>query len=284
MLMATENREMDIKTGAGSAAADSRLTIRVSRYSLSFSTVRTAEGDGNPVVFEPYTVKSGISMAANLREALKTASLPSRDYGRVTVLTDSPVLMVPVDLFREDECGMLYAHSYPQKGNNAVLYNVLPELNAVAVFAVNKDLKLVVDDRYANVHFMCAMVPVWRYLHQRSFVGSRNKMFGYFHDRKVEVFSFCQNRFKYCNSFDAPHAHDALYYLLHVWRQLMLKPEYDEMHIVGDIPDQDWMLDELRRYLQRAYVINPSGDFNRAPATQIKGMPYDLVTYYVRGK
>lgn len=261
-----------------------RLTVRVSRYSLSFSTVEMMPEGDNKIVFEPYTVKSGISMAANLREALKTAALPARGIGRVTVMVDSPVLLVPADMFRAEDCALLYAHSYPYGQNEVVLHNVLPELNVVAAFAVNKDFKLVIDDHYRDAQFMCAMLPVWRYLYQRSFVGSRSKMFGYFHDRKVDVFSFGQNRFKFCNSFAAPNAKDALYYLLNVWNQLMLKPEYDEMHIVGDIPEREWMVEELRRYLQRAYTINPSGDFNRAPATRIKGMPYDLVTYYVRGK
>lgn len=263
--------------------AYSRLTIRVSRYTLSFSAVSTEAGDCN-VVYEPYTVKSGISMAANLREAIKTAELPRHTYSRVQVMTDAPVLMVPADLFCEADSTLMYRHSYPDSGSDVVLHNVLPELNAVAVFAVNKDLKLVIDDNYANASFVCAVSPVWRYLHQRSFVGTRGKLYGYFHDRRLDVFSFGQRRFKYCNSFDAAHARDALYYLLHVWNQLMLKPEYDEMHIVGDIPEQEWMLGELRRYLQRAYLINPTGDFNRAPVTQIKGMPYDLMTFYVKGR
>lgn len=276
---------MDVTTVNGNKvqALRRRLVIRVSRYSLSFSTVDMAAA-GNPVVFEPYTVKSGISMAANLREALKTAGLPSGSYQRVMVMVDSPVLMVPVDLFREADRALLYGHAYTRRGNDTVLHNVLPELNAVALFSVNKDLKLVIDDHYADARFVSAVSPVWRYLHQRSFIGTRSKLYGYFHDRRLEIFSFCQNRFKYCNSFDAAQADDALYYLLYVWKQLRLKPEYDEIHIVGDIPDRDRLTAELRRYLQRAYVINPAGDFNRAPATQVKGLPYDLVTYYVKGR
>lgn len=260
-----------------------RLVIRVSRYSLSFSTVEMTVGEC-PVKYEPYTVKSGISMAANLREALKTARLPQHEYQRVTVFIDAPVLMVPTDLFNEAESTMLYDHSMSRNVNDTVLHNVLPDLNAVAVFAVNKDLKLVIDDNYPGATFVCAMSPVWRYLHQRNFVGTRSKLYGYFHDRRLDIFSFSQRRFKYCNSFDVAHEKDALYYLLYVWKQMMLKPEYDEMHIVGDIPEPEWMLGELRRYLQRAYMINPSGDFNRAPVTQIKGMPYDLMTFYVKGR
>lgn len=260
-----------------------RLTIRVSRHTLSFSTVDlTAEA--NPVIFEPYTVKSGISMAANLREALKTMELAAYNYQRVMVLMDSNVLMIPVDLFCEAELDTLYRHSYSGTQADVVMHNVLPDLNAVAAFAVNKDLKLVIDDRFANANFICTVSPVWRYLHQRSFIGNRSKLYGYFHDGKLDIFSFMQRRFKYCNAFDASSAHDSLYYLLYVWKQLMLKPEYDEMHLVGDIPEQEWMLEELRRFLQRAYVINPTADFNRAPATQIKSMPYDLMTLYVKGR
>jgi hypothetical protein len=56
------------------------------------------------------------------------------------------------------------------------------------------------------------------------------------------------------------------------------------MHIVGDIPEQEWLLQELRRYLQKAYVINPTADFQQAPATRIKGLPYDLMTLLTKGR
>lgn len=53
----------------GNKTLQARLTIRVSKNTLSFSVVdREAE---HQVIYEPYTVKSGISMAANLRQAFK---------------------------------------------------------------------------------------------------------------------------------------------------------------------------------------------------------------------
>ena len=55
-----------------------RLTIRVSRNTLSFSVVdREAE---HQLIYEPYTVKSGVSMAANLRQAFKESTLLQRGY------------------------------------------------------------------------------------------------------------------------------------------------------------------------------------------------------------
>lgn len=258
-----------------------RLTIRIGRGTLSFSQ---PTDDGTDVVFEPYVVKSGVSMAANLREAFKTSELLMAPQPRVRIVIDSDVLMMPVEHFNETQIEEIYRHAFPSKEQTAVYYNVLPDLNSVAIFAMNKDLRLVIDDHFQNVNVVIAMSSVWRHLHQRSFTGNRNKLYGYFHEKKLEIFSFHQNRFKFCNSFDASRAHDSLYFLLYVWKQLQLEPEHDELHIVGDIPEQEWLVSELKRFLQNAYVINPTAEFNRHPVTAIKSMPYDLQTLFIKGR
>ena len=260
------------------------LVIRVSRNTLSFSTVAPANGDENPIKYEPYVVKGGISMAANLREAFKEAELPTFNFNRARVLVDAPVLMTPVELFQESTMAEMYYHSFPKNEQSVVLFNVLPDLNAVASFAISRDLKTVIDDHFQNVQFIAALSPVWRHLYQRSFTGTRNKLYGYFHDKKVDICAFQQNRFKFCNQFDTNREHDALYFLLYVWKQQALHSEYDELHLVGDIPEKVWLVEQLKRYLQKVYVINPTADFNRAPATQFKNMPYDLMTFFTKGR
>ena len=256
------------------------MTIRVGRHTLSFAI---PDEQGN-VVFEPFVVKSGVSIAANLREAFKTSELLMSAPPRVRVSIDSNVILVPIEKFEEDSMELMHAHAFPRNEQEAIYYNVLPDLNAVAVFSMNKDLRLVVDDHFKDVRLLHAVSPVWRYLHQRSFTGPRNKLYGYFHEKRLEVFSFQQNRFKFCNSFEASGAHDSLYFLLYVWKQLQLQPEYDELHIVGDIPQREWLVGELRKFLQKAYVINPVADFNRAQVTEFKNMPYDLQTLFVKGR
>ena len=49
-----------------------RLTIRIGRGSLSMLAQEEGSSD---IMYEPYVVKSGVSMAANLREAFKTRDL-----------------------------------------------------------------------------------------------------------------------------------------------------------------------------------------------------------------
>ena len=261
-----------------------KLIIRIGKNTLSFTMPNPADKE-RPFLYEPYTVKMGISMAANLREAFKTADLTAIDTRRVQVVVDSPSMLVPIEQFDEEDITVIFNHTFPPTQEQRVVrFNVLPSLKTVCLFAVNKDLSGVLQDRFDDLQFIHAMTPVWRYLHQRSFTGHRNKLYGYFHGKQLDIFSFQQNRFKFCNSFQVTQMHDALYFLLYVWKQLHLEAEHDEMHIVGDFPEQALLLEELKRYLQKAYVINPAADFQQAPATRITGMPYDLITLLTKGK
>lgn len=269
-----------------------RIFIRIGQRHLSFSSVDMTQAE-TPVSYEPYVVKSGMSIAANLREALKGAALAQMGVFRAMVLVDAPVLLIPVEVFEERTIVEMYNHSFPRREQEQVYYNVLPDLNAVAVFAFSKDLHTVLDDNFADLSILSALSPVWRHLHRRSFTGARSKLYGYFHDQKLDIFSFHQNRFKFFNQFETTRTHDALYFLLYVWKQLQLSTEHDELHLVGDIfvaetpaadGGQQWLVDELRRYLQNVYVINPSAEFNRSPVTRIAGMPFDLMTLFTKGR
>ena len=261
-----------------------KMIIRIGRNTLSFTMADLTDTE-RPYLHEPYIVKGGISMAANLREAFKTANLMAIDTRRAQVLIDTPSMLVPIEQFEEESITTVFNHSFPaSEEQRTILYDVLPDLKSVCIFAVNKDLRGVLCDKFEDVVFIQAMTPVWRYLHQRSYTGHRNKLYAYFHERHVDIFCFQQNRFKFCNSFEADHGSDALYFLLYVWKQLRLESEHDELHIVGDIPEAEWLLQELKQYLHNAYLVNPAADFQHNPVTKIEGMPFDLMTLLIKGR
>jgi hypothetical protein len=260
-----------------------RIVIRIGQRHLSFTSINPQEM-ANPVCFEPYVLKSGISVAANLREALKGADLRGQGINSVLVLLDTPVLMVPVEQFEEAKMGELFGLTFPDRVQEKVMFNVLPDLNVVAVFGMNKDLSTVINDNFADVSVMSVMTPVWRHLHRRSFTGVHAKLYGYFHDQKLDIFAFQQNRFKFCNQFETNRVQDSLYFLLYVWNQMALNAAFDELHLMGDVPNKDALETELRKYLKKVYFINPSAEFNQAPVTQVKGMPFDLMIMFAKGR
>lgn len=256
-----------------------RMTIRVSKGSLAFAIAEKETEE--QIVYKPYTIKSGVSIAANLREAFKTEPLLRHDTHRARVLVDEPVLLIPIEEYNEQNMSTLYHHCFPGTEGCAALGNVLPELKAVAIFAVNKDLKMVVEDHYTDVKFTALMQPVWRYMHHRSFIGIRRKLFAHFHDGLLELFSFERNRFLFSNRYDVKHSKDALYFILFVWKELALDQLKDELYLSGDIIDRENLLHDLQLHLKKVSAINPSADFNRAPMTRIKDITMDLLTLYL---
>ena len=87
-----------------------------------------------------------------------------------------------------------------------------------------------------------------------------------------------------------------MYFILYVWKQLGFDSVQDELHLSGDIPDKDWnrcipVAHQLVRGVGKGALgdsivgeINKFvADFNRAPITAIEGLPYDLMTLFVRG-
>ncbi len=256
-----------------------RLTIRIGHDSLAFLAV-----DHDGFDYQPYELNSSISIAANMRQALESMPLLGERYSKVLVMVDSPVLMVPTELFREEDGETLYQHAFTRHQQQTVMHDVLADLNAVAIYSMGRDMLTVLRERYPAMRLTAALMPVWRHLHQRSFTGDRQKLYCYFHERRMEVFSFHQNRFKFCNSYVVNCPNDALYFMLAVWKQLALRPEHDEIYVVGDIRDRDALQQELEKFLKRVYFINPSGEFNRAPITQHPDIPYDMVTHYLKGR
>ena len=201
------------------------------------------------------------------------------------LLDDIPLLFgdVPMPLFREDDYQELYRYTFCDTAQQVVMHSVLPDLNSVAVFAVQKDIRTVVGDAFGRPRYMPVMASVWHHLHQRSYTGQRGKLFVYFHERQMEVMSFVQNRFRFCNAYTVNNPNDAIFYMLSVWKQTGLDAERDELHLVGDMADAASMVAELEKFVKRVYLIIPSGEFNRAPITQIPNVPYDLVTLFVKG-
>ena len=83
------------ETGSSILTKRPRLTIRISQSGMSFSVVDNLSD--SQIIYEPYTMKSGISQAANLREAFRSNDLLATNWQRAQVILDTPVLMIPLE-------------------------------------------------------------------------------------------------------------------------------------------------------------------------------------------
>lgn len=256
-----------------------RLTIR-----LGADAIVMAVGDPRSerrITSETFALNRSISLAANLREAAARSELFGSGFQRALVLVDADTMLVPIGVYPDEDMPTLYHATYSGHAGEELVANVLPELKAVAVFPVNRDLKSVLTDHFSELSFMPVVQPVWAHLYNRNFSTPRKKLFAYFHDRHMEVFAYAKNRLTFYNRFDGSREHDALYYLLYAWRQLGYHGEDDELLLVGDIPAREWLLERLHQYVTRTSTVNPAADFGAGTASLDHRLAYDLKVIFL---
>ena len=261
--------------------AGQRAILRLSHGAVAFAAVSP---DGSaPPYYSPYPMKGGVAVAANLRKAFKDGLVPGMGQKKAIVLVDSPSLLVPLEERDGRGNAELYNHAFTSSAALSVEEDVLPGLNAAALYGVDRDVKLVVGDHFSEVRYLHVMHTVWTYMHQRSFSGQGRKLYCYFHDRKMDLFSFSGNRFKYANCFPVAHSKDAAYYILYVWKELGLDGRADELCVAGEVDGKAAVVEELGRYVAKVYKISQRAEFNRAPITMAGDVPLDLSALIVRG-
>lgn len=254
-----------------------KFVIRITDSSLSFAM---RNGKDNNLAFESYEMKKEMSVAANLRQAFRESNLLSMAGQKVTVTIDSKVIIVPIEEFEEKDIEEQYHYVYPNSEGMTVVSTVLPTVNSIAIYAISKDIRTVLCDHFEEVRIMPLMAMMWDFLMQRSYGGTNKKIYAYFHDGMMEVCSFTRNRFRFNNTFCITDSHDALYFLLGVWKTIGGKAMTDDLFLLGKIPARDSLTEETKQFLSRVYYINPSADFNRADFSIVEGIPFDMMVLF----
>lgn len=256
-----------------------RLTIRIGTEAVIFA-IGSPNGK-HRIVNESFPLNRSISIAANLRELATRSELMGSGYRRAQVMVQTEPMVVPIDEYSNEDMPTLYHCAFSGHRHEELITNVMPDLHAVVVFPVNKDLKSVLSELFADLTFIPIVQPVWQLLYRRNFATPRKKLFAYFHDRRMDVFCYTQNRLRFCNNFDGTREQDALYYLLYAWRQLGFHGEDDELLLVGDVPKREWLAEKLHTYVRRFSIINPAALFGASSASLDHKLPFDLKTIFL---
>lgn len=245
------------------------ITIRITRTTITFTAPNTViEGQTD---FEQYNMKSGISVAANLRQAIAECNilrshaagqgaaslppLPHPVFDTATVFVDTPLLLIPSEEYDAAVMPQLYHYANTQYRNDNVEGTPVPQLNVVAAYAVGKDLKFVLTETFRTVKFMPLLAPILVEFGRRSYGGFQEKLFCYFHDKRVDVCAFRKSRVRFCSSFDATNADDAVYFILNTWQQLGMRPS-DVICLSGNITGHEALLKLLKQFVKNVKHVS----------------------------
>ena len=219
------------------------------------------------------------SLAVNLRTALDT--LPPAD-NTVTdaqvLVAASPVTLVPLAHFREEDCAALYGYCFPESQGCEVYYDVLPMANAVLLFALQRQLARTLEDAFGSVHYVSALTPLMRHFADKSSQGGQ-RLYAYAAEGRLHLSVFEGGRLLMANSYRMQAPTDAAYYLLNMARRTGTDPQTATFYVAGSSDLRDAILGELRKYVRQVNAIHPAAEFNRHPVVRNKQVPYDLACF-----
>jgi len=228
-----------------------KIVICVGREKMVFSVTET-DGTSTEHI---YMLNKKMSVAANLREVFKEQSYMKAakmtEEGipciHATLIVETPVVLVPIEETFEPDS----AYDIAIKGfeNDEKIVKEIDLLDAIAIFPVNRDLKMVVTDNCSEVEVGNHIIPVWQNLYKKYFTGTQNRnLFVYFNDSVMYVCYFEHHRFRYANSFNVTKIEDIMYFVLYIWKQLGMNPEKDTLSLCGEIPEG--LTDQLKKYVK----------------------------------
>ena len=212
--------------------------------------------------FFAYDVNPTASLAVNLRTALDT--LPPAD-NTVTdaqvLVAASPVTLVPLAHFREEDCAALYGYCFPESQGCEVYYDVLPMANAVLLFALQRQLARTLEDAFGSVHYVSALTPLMRHFADKSSQGGQ-RLYAYAAEGRLHLSVFEGGRLLMANSYRMQAPTDAAYYLLNMARRTGTDPQTATFYVAGSGDLRDAILGELRKYVRQVNAIHPAGSFS----------------------
>ena len=217
-----------------------KIIINTLNDKFKFSITET---DGTQAEHE-YAINKKMSVAANLREVFREQSymkaakttpegIPSI---HAVLKVSTPVVLIPIDEEYDPEASYntsITGYKYDEK-----CVKEIPLLDAIAIFPLNRDLKMVVEDNCSEIEVSNNIIQVWQTLYKNYFKGTQNRnLFIYFYNEVMNICYFEQHRFRYANSFKMTNNDDMLYYILYVWKQLGMNKETDILSLCGEIPE-----------------------------------------------
>ncbi|WP_347026894.1 DUF3822 family protein, partial [Bacteroides ovatus] len=134
--------------------------------------------------------------------------------------------------------------------------------NAVVIFGMDKSTCQFLSDQYPEARFYSQAAPLAEYFSAKSRLGNSKKIYASIRRDAIDFFCYERGHLLLANSFECRKTGDRIYYLLYLWKQLNFDQERDELHLTGAFYDKEKLMQELRKYIQQVFIMNPASNID----------------------
>lgn len=252
------------------------LYIRVGKDSIIFAHYDRIKD--STLNYSVYRNNKNISLNANMCLAIKNVALTKGDFHAVHVSVEGKVSLVPLNEFDDDDAEEMFNYNVPEKGRRTVMFDTLPRLNAVMLFAVGKDLAYTITEEFPNASFHSTQMPlVLHFSYCSQAVSEAGHLFACIEQGMLTVAAFRKGTIDLLNSYEVSSQEDMMFFLLAVAKLWNAKAAVDEVYLSGERKVCEEMAPKVRAYLPNVALLKPEEEFNRHVLALTKDLPYDMI-------
>lgn len=236
------------------------LDICLASEGLLFGVCDPSPREGGPSwAFERRDIDEALPLAANLVKAFEEWEWLGKPFRRVNILVATRrYALVPLDLFEEGQAENIFYQNHSREANEQICYNIGRNAKVVVLFGVDKSIRACVARQYANAWWYTQAFLLMDYFAMQSRPGDTRKMYACLHPEYMDVFCYDHGDLLLANSYKCRLTPDRIYYLLYIWQTLGFEQERDELHLCGELDDEEALLAGLRDFVRQVFVMNPS--------------------------
>ena len=191
--------------------------------------------------------------------------------GQAVILVSGRSTWMPLAEFNPACVQTIYNKVYAPTGKPSVVrYNILPTLEVIEIWSVDKEVERQLAADYPNHRWLgvdgVVLERIFNYERQRA---TGRRLYAYSHDGELFVFNFANGTLCFANSFWPTSDDEARYYLFGAWQRLDFDAEKDELLLISC----DTMLPLLQPYIRHVAALTPK--MLRLP--DAAGLPFDLL-------
>ena len=199
-----------------------------------------------PSLTKTYKQAVGVSIAANMRDALKEFGVKADE---VVVRVATPSVMLTLDALEEEDAEKLYKLTVTTTEEEiVVMNNQVLQMQIALLFSVSKDLMTVVEDNFQQYEVRHVMAECFSSINPSD---SKDRILhAYFYDKMMYVYAFKHGRLLFYNEYEAVSSQDCTFLLLSVYKQLGYNQLKDEIVLEGEVAFKDELKDLLTEFVK----------------------------------
>lgn len=228
------------------------LSIEVANNGISYAILDTIRN--KYIVLETYAFQktAGVeALAQEIKNLLEQKGNLGKAFSSVTIsFFSSKFTLIPKALFDASLTDKYLQFNAPLLDSEAILTDNIKNFESQCVYAVNKKLLQVFQDRYPKAVYLHTLSSLLEILSSSFKNVSGKNVIIHLQQSHFEMIVIEEKKLIFANVFSYQSSEDFLYYTLFVCEQLKLNPENLELLLLGEVEKNSAIYSILCKYVR----------------------------------